>query len=280
MSEILLATPKSVPVITCHITARKFVSALNTQQPVILKCSSGCAVNVRETNPGWQVYGMGPFRVDSSICKAARVAGVIGDTGGVVTLVFAGQEAEFVPYAAVMETSFCFKGMKAPCHLTRITKAPDSKQDSKTRIYTELPSEPPSREPTNVPTTVTPTTPPTDEPALTPTEPPTPSPTSVPTEKPTTRPPSPSSSHSPTRSQLHPQPESRPSHQPVLPPTRRQFRPRDHQREHQHGLVVNGTRPARMCSGSTAVAAVHQRQSVVLARKATSGTTTSTAQWS
>ena len=84
------SAPKSVPVITCGVTARKFVSKLNAQQPVTVKCESSC-LNVDETKPGWQVYGYGPFRDDSSICKAAFVAGVIGNGGGVATLLFAGR---------------------------------------------------------------------------------------------------------------------------------------------------------------------------------------------
>ena len=42
------------------------------------------------------------------------------------------EEADFVPYAAFIETSFCFKGMKTPCSFTRITKAP---KNSKSREY-------------------------------------------------------------------------------------------------------------------------------------------------
>jgi hypothetical protein len=121
-----LSAPQSVPVIGCAVKAQKFVSTLNAQRPVTVNCSSGCAINVAETEKGWQVYGLGPFRYDSSICKAAQVAGVIGEDGGVVTLLFHGQEADFVPYGAIMETSFCFKGMKKGCHFTRITKPPGS----------------------------------------------------------------------------------------------------------------------------------------------------------
>jgi hypothetical protein len=38
-----------------------------------------------------QVFGYGPFRADSSVCKAAFFAGVIGEDGGVATLTFGGR---------------------------------------------------------------------------------------------------------------------------------------------------------------------------------------------
>ena len=42
-----------------------------------------------------QVFGYGPFRVDSSVCKAAFFAGVIGEDGGVATLTFGGREGAY-----------------------------------------------------------------------------------------------------------------------------------------------------------------------------------------
>ena len=78
-------------VIGCAVTARHFVKALIQKKPITVKCASSCALNVDETAPGWQVYGYGPFRDDSSICKAAFVADVIGHKGGVVTLLFSGR---------------------------------------------------------------------------------------------------------------------------------------------------------------------------------------------
>ena len=97
----VLATAKSVPVIKCSTTAHKFVSTLNAQQPVTVRCATGCAINVGETDPGWEVYGFGPFREDSSICKAASVAGVISESGGLVTLLFAGRAWSFGFYVFV-----------------------------------------------------------------------------------------------------------------------------------------------------------------------------------
>ena len=94
----VLSTAKSVQAINCSVTARKFVSTLNAQQPVTVRCTTGCAMNVGETDPGWEVFGFGPFRDDSSICKAASVAGVIGESGGVVTLLFAGRAWSFGLY--------------------------------------------------------------------------------------------------------------------------------------------------------------------------------------
>ena len=110
--------------ISCDVTARRFNSLLIQRKPVRVYCPSSCA-NVGETDLGWQVYGFGPFRDDSCICKAAftagvkpahsvlsantcslgladvavggtcidlqgcNVAGVIGHKGGVCTLIFA-----------------------------------------------------------------------------------------------------------------------------------------------------------------------------------------------
>ena len=42
-----------------------------------------------------QVFGYGPFRVDSSVCKAAFFSGVIGEDGGVATLTFGGREGAY-----------------------------------------------------------------------------------------------------------------------------------------------------------------------------------------
>ena len=77
-------------VIGCEVTARHFERALLRNKPVTVMCTSSCA-HLAETTPGWEVYGSSPFRDDSSICKAAFEAGVIGDKGGVATLLFAGR---------------------------------------------------------------------------------------------------------------------------------------------------------------------------------------------
>ena len=77
--------------IGCAVTARHFAKALIQKKPITVKCKSSCALNVDETTPGWGVFGYGPFRDDSSICKAAFVADVIGHKGGVATLLFSGR---------------------------------------------------------------------------------------------------------------------------------------------------------------------------------------------
>jgi hypothetical protein len=53
---------------------------------------------------------MGPFRIDSAICRAAFIAGVIGDKGGDATLISEPSEPEFVPFGLVMQRAFCFEG--------------------------------------------------------------------------------------------------------------------------------------------------------------------------
>ena len=77
--------------IDCGVNARRYVKALDAKKRVFVNCSSSCATNIGSADPGWAVFSFGPFRDDSSICKAAFVAGVIGHGGGVATLVFAGR---------------------------------------------------------------------------------------------------------------------------------------------------------------------------------------------
>ena len=99
----------SIPKIACHTTARQYVKTLTKGGNITVQCTSSCALNVGETQPGWAVYvpkplegqtraitscdrgryGYGPWRSDSSICKAAFIAGVTSDSGGVATLYFA-----------------------------------------------------------------------------------------------------------------------------------------------------------------------------------------------
>jgi hypothetical protein len=58
-----------------------------------------------------QVFGFGPFRADSSVCKAAFFAGVIGEDGGVATLTFGGRvssrEAGKAVLADAVGTTLC-----------------------------------------------------------------------------------------------------------------------------------------------------------------------------
>ena len=58
---------------------------------VTVSCPRTCAINVGPTDKGWAVYGFGPFRVDSAICRAAFVAGVLNATGGDATLTYSGR---------------------------------------------------------------------------------------------------------------------------------------------------------------------------------------------
>lgn len=97
-----------------------------------LECNSSCAYNIDQADNGWGVWGMGPFRIDSSICRAAFVAGVIGHKGGPVYLYSAGQEPEFVPYGVLMRQAFCFKHMRNECkfHLAKPDKRSYRKKKS------------------------------------------------------------------------------------------------------------------------------------------------------
>ena len=55
---------------------------------------------------------MGPFRMDSCVCKAALVAGMIHRAGGEVTVTIGEVEVELVSYATLRRFTFCFKGME------------------------------------------------------------------------------------------------------------------------------------------------------------------------
>jgi hypothetical protein len=52
---------------------------------VALQCDSGCD-DEDESSGKWEVFGgpTGPFRMDSRVCKAALIAGVIDGDGGKV----------------------------------------------------------------------------------------------------------------------------------------------------------------------------------------------------
>jgi hypothetical protein len=53
---------------------------------VALQCDSACE-DADEASGQWEVYGgpTGPFRMDSRVCKAALVAGIIDRNGGAVS---------------------------------------------------------------------------------------------------------------------------------------------------------------------------------------------------
>jgi hypothetical protein len=101
--------------IDCKTTGEKFDSQLKAKQNVTVTCTQSCAYNIDQADEGWGVWGMGPFRMDSAICRAAFTAGVIGHSGGQATLYYNGVEPEFVPFGALMKGTFCFEGMKNGC---------------------------------------------------------------------------------------------------------------------------------------------------------------------
>jgi hypothetical protein len=94
--------------ITCSTTAEGFESELQNGT-VCVHCSETCTTGLDQSDAGWSVWGMGPFRIDSAICRAAVVAGILGDDGGYVTLVSEPSEPDFVPFGAVMRRTFCFE---------------------------------------------------------------------------------------------------------------------------------------------------------------------------
>jgi hypothetical protein len=52
---------------------------------VAVQCDSACE-DADEASGQWEVYGgpTGPFRMDSHVCKAALIAGIIDQDGGEV----------------------------------------------------------------------------------------------------------------------------------------------------------------------------------------------------
>lgn len=106
-----MVPPSPGHTINCSETAKPYEADLKTRD-IALTCASGCAYNIDQSDAGWEVWGMGPFRIDSHICRAALTANVIGHSGGKVTLTYAGEEPEFVPFGAMIKSTFCFAGMK------------------------------------------------------------------------------------------------------------------------------------------------------------------------
>ena len=102
----------SVAAIAVSCTARgsDFKATLLQKGAVKLQCDSGCE-DADEASGQWHVYGMGPFRIDSCVCKAALVAGVLQTGGGEVTVTLGELEPELVAYATVPRFTFCFEGM-------------------------------------------------------------------------------------------------------------------------------------------------------------------------
>ena len=102
----------SVAAIAVSCTARgsDFQATLLQKGAIKLQCDSGCE-DADEASGQWHVYGMGPFRIDSCVCKAALVAGVVQTDGGEVTVTLGELEPELVAYATVRRFTFCFEGM-------------------------------------------------------------------------------------------------------------------------------------------------------------------------
>ncbi len=103
----------AVVVVGCTARGSDFKVTLLQKGAVKLQCDSGCE-DADEASGQWHVYGMGPFRIDSCVCKAALVAGVLQTGGGEVTVTLGELEPELAAYATVPRFTFCFKG-RAKC---------------------------------------------------------------------------------------------------------------------------------------------------------------------
>jgi hypothetical protein len=70
--------------VRCEVSARVFAVFAGA---IALQCDSGCD-DADQSSGKWEVYGgpTGPFRLDSRVCKAALIAGVIDGDGGEVSL--------------------------------------------------------------------------------------------------------------------------------------------------------------------------------------------------
>jgi hypothetical protein len=97
--------------INCSSRGSDFKKTLLETGAAIVQCPSGCD-DADQASGQWDVFGSGPFRLDSCVCKAAFFAGIIDHGGGEATLTKAGFEPDFVSYATVKHLSFCFDGMK------------------------------------------------------------------------------------------------------------------------------------------------------------------------
>ena len=68
----------------CDVSGRVLAVSAGS---VVMQCDSGCE-DADESSGKWEVFGgpTGPFRMDSRVCKAALIAGVIDGDGGEVSL--------------------------------------------------------------------------------------------------------------------------------------------------------------------------------------------------
>ena len=117
--------------IGCTARGSDFNATLLQKGAVTLQCESGCQ-DGDEASGQWQVYGMGPFRMDSCICKAALVAGAL-QKRNVVTVTLGEVESELVPYATLRHFTFCFEGMK--CEFDRDTTGSRTPPPVPTEVY-------------------------------------------------------------------------------------------------------------------------------------------------
>jgi hypothetical protein len=198
MAKAMAPLPPDATNITCGSKALDFRAKLISDKVLDVNCPAGCDKEF-EVNPGWQVLGLGPYGLESAICKAAFVGGAIARGGGLVTLTFAGIEFKLESYADNEQPVFCIKGMARPCD----------------PFPTYVPGRPRSEPLTYAPSPAPTTLPPSPSPTLPPSRPPSP----TPTETPTTKSPSPSPSVTPTEEPSRP-PTITPTIYPSAPPTK------------------------------------------------------------
>jgi len=120
------APGRSVSAVTCSTTAEEFEEDLKDDGVVDVSCPSSCRNGIDQADAGWAVWGTGPFRIDSAICRAALVAGVIGNDGGEATLVGTPPAPDFIPFGTKMRGTFCFEGMKRSCTYDAEVSPPDT----------------------------------------------------------------------------------------------------------------------------------------------------------
>ena len=81
--EESVSSPSKPIAANCTTRGLEFEKTLMQKRSITVQCAAGCD-DADEASGMWDVFGAGPFRLDSCVCKAAFIAGVIGRGGGEV----------------------------------------------------------------------------------------------------------------------------------------------------------------------------------------------------
>jgi hypothetical protein len=81
--EESVSSPSKPIAANCTTRGLEFEKTLMQKRSITVQCAAGCD-DADEASGMWDVFGSGPFRLDSCVCKAAFIAGVIGRGGGEV----------------------------------------------------------------------------------------------------------------------------------------------------------------------------------------------------